>query len=95
MINANVIVISRCASSSSNYVLVIIGSPWYYKVLNIFVTFGNSMFFSKKKNDLYKYLPSISGYEMPLVSSLANLNPHVDLQTNALRERNTIVIRSL
>lgn len=74
----------------------ILGRLWYHKVLNIFVTFGkfkSVIFFSKKKREIY--IPSISGYQMPLVLSFANLNPCVDLKANVFRERNTNVIRSL
>lgn len=83
-------------SSSSNYVLEILGRLWYHEVLNIFVTFGKFkfvIFFSGKKREIY--IPSISGYQMPLVLSFANLNPCVDLKANVFRERNTNVIRSL
>lgn len=56
MINATVIVISRCASSSSNYVLEILGRLWYHKVLNVFVTIGKSVIFFSKKKEKYTYL---------------------------------------
>lgn len=74
----------------------ILGRLWYHKFLNIFVTFGkfkSVIFFSEKKREIY--IPSISGYQMPLVLSFANLNPCVDLKANVFRERNTNVIRSL
>lgn len=53
----------------------------------------NPWFFSRKKREIY--IPSISGYQMPLVLSFANLKPCVDLKANVFRERNTNVIRSL
>lgn len=53
------------------------------------------IFFSEKKREIY--IPSISGYQMPLVLSFANLNPCVDLKANVFsreeHERDTITTR--